>query len=182
MGCTPKNNLSNSHLRQEIKVTSLKEGLQYLNTKKNYTFQCDNGTYSTSILFDENSIGYKFDGHDEMQVHYIQDEKGIYSLTYENKYLASEYLKDEEDVNYTSLWDNSICVTLYDLETDYINNIDETLQEINITNKKYKMSFIQTLGYSDTDYLNVEYLKCSYVDDSLQFELKILKGNSLISN
>lgn len=179
VGCTPLG-ISSSHLKEEIKTASLKEGLQYLNTKKNYTFQCDNGSYSTSVLFDENSIGYKFDGHDEMQVHYIQDKKGIYSLTYENKYLASEYLKDEENVNYTSIWDNSFCITLLGVETDYINSIDEALQEITITNKTYKMHFIQALGYSDTDYLNVEYLKCSYVEDSLQFELKILKGNSLI--
>lgn len=179
VGCTPLG-ISSSHLKEEIKTASLKEGLQYLNTEKNYTFQCDNGSYSTSVLFDENSIGYKFDGHDEMQVHYIQDKKGIYSLTYENKYLASEYLKDEENVNYTSIWDNSFCITLLGVETDYINSIDEALQEITITNKTYKMHFIQALGYSDTDYLNVEYLKCSYVEDSLQFELKILKGNSLI--
>lgn len=166
---------------QEITIHSLKEGMQYLNTKKNYTlsYQANTNT-SCYLLFEAKSIGFKMESDDTKQVHYIQDKKGIYPLTYDETYLAGEYLKDKANQKYQSLWDQSFYTTLYKTETEYVNALDPTIVELNITNKKYKMAFIKTLGYSETDYLNVEYVKCSFRDQKLQFELKTLNKTSVV--
>ncbi len=167
---------------KEVTINSLKEGLQFLSQKKNYTFQYVNASDNSNcyIMFESKSIGFKVDGQDDKQYHYIKDRKGIYPLTYGDQYIAGEYLRDSSDKLFTSLWDNSFYSTLYGVEKEYVNSIDDSLSELTITNKRYKVALTKTLGYSDSDYLDVEYIKCSYQDNTLHFEIKLLKKNATI--
>ncbi len=166
---------------KEFNITSLKQGLKYLNTKKNYTisYQTASGDHC-SLFFEKKSIGLKIENKNgSQQLHYIQDKKGIYPLQYNETYIPGEYILNENQERYTSLWDNSFYQTLLGVESDYINNLDDKVNDLAVTNKKYKVAIIKTLGFTDTDYPNVDYIKCSYKDQSLSFEIKMLNKNPI---
>lgn len=167
---------------KEVEIHSLSDGLKYLNTKKNYTLKYFSNTTDSDacyLMFDSKSIGFKVDSNPNRQYHLIQDKGGIYPLTYDEGYVSGEYLKDSDNQLYKSLWNNTIYTTLLGVETDYVNSISSSISELVITNKKYKMAFIETLGYTSTDYTNVDYIKCLFEDNTLKFELKILNSKAI---
>lgn len=170
--------LTGCQANKNIEINSLKNGLLFLNTSKNYTLEIESSAYGTcSYIFTKNSIGFSASRKSSAMFAYIKDKKGIYTLNYDNGYVPGEYLLDEANKKITNLWSGDIHQTLYGVETSYINSLSNDITTLDVTNKNYKMAFIQTVGYEIKDYVNVDSLVINYVDDVLSFSLKMSNKN-----
>lgn len=166
--------LTGCQANKNIEINSLKNGLLFLNTSKNYTLEIESSAYGTcSYIFTKNSIGFSASRKSSAMFAYIKDKKGIYTLNYDNGYVPGEYLLDEANKKITNLWSGDIHQTLYGVETSYINNLSNDITTLDVTNKNYKMAFIKTVGYQIADYVNVDSLVINYTDDVLTFSLKM---------
>ena len=157
-------------------INSLKDGFLALNTQRNYTFNYSLNNIDYKILFTDKSIGFTSDIDKTSIYHYIQDKKGIYPLNYcDEEFAPGEYLKDNENNNYQSLWDNSFYKTMYHVETDFVKSIGEDISELVITNKQYKINLIQSLGFADSQYININSITAKYQNNSFFFEIAMQK-------
>ena len=155
-----------------VEIKSLKEGLVYLNTSYNYTLSYYNSTYGNcSLIFTRNSIGFSASKSAYATTAVIRDNVGIYPLDYDNGYTAGEYYLDDDGNYITDLWGSGIKPNLRNVSTDYINNVDGNINSLIITNKTFKIAFIQTVGYSANDYVNVDELEVYYDGGQLKFSL-----------
>ena len=152
-----------------IDIKTIKDGLTVLNTKTNYTLTSSfkgNDQFITQapIKFTKNFIGR--DNEDRANTDLkIKDNTGIYRLSYDGGFVSGEYLKDKNGHNYTSLYDNSIVSTMYGVCTDYVNSISASETSLVISNKSYKLAFIKTVGFQETDYSKVNSLSVTFLYD-----------------
>ncbi|MGM9873483.1 MAG: hypothetical protein ACI31G_00995 [Bacilli bacterium] len=171
--------LSGCQANTKTEINSLKDGLLFLNTSKNYTLEIESSTYGTcSYIYTKNSIGFTASRKSSAMFAYIKDSKGIYPLNYDNGYVAGEYLLDEASKKITNLWGGEVFKTLLGVETSYIKGLSNDITTLTVTNKNYKMAFIQSIGYDINSYVNVDSLVINYVDDVLTFSLKMSNNKS----
>jgi len=171
----------NKNEQKETKIDSLKDCLKVLNNQTNYTLNVSVVKIVeidlVPIKFTANFIGYDNKDRSNTDI-IIKDSVGLYRLSYDTDYLSGEYLKDENGKNYTSLYDNSIVKTMYDVDTSYINSLSDDITELDITSKIFKLGFIQTVGFDASVYNNVSSLVATYVDDVLKFKLSFNGSSS----
>ena len=189
-GCDAKSSVNNSgnstsqggddvEILNPVEIKSLKEGLVYLNTGYNYTLSYYNNTYGTcSIIYTRNSIGFSASKSAYATTALIKDNNGVYPLSYENGYIAGEYYVDKDGNNITDLWGSGLKPNLRGVATDYINGIDNNLTSLIITNKTFKIAFIQSVGYSANDYVNVDELEAYYDGGQLKFSLSMASSKN----
>lgn len=145
-------------------VTSLKSGLSYLLLGKNYTLKASNGE---SYIYTDNYLGLMSEDYSRTDV-YIESDEGVYRVNYTDSHIiASELLSNEKD-----LWAKNYYKTMFGVGKKYISSIDEKTASVDVTNKDYKIAFIQTVGFKNTDYVNVDSLSIYY--QNINFVSKIV--------
>lgn len=175
-GCQKGKSLSSSIESSEVAIVmnSLREALTYLKDEKNYSYSyIDKDEKSHSIIFNEDKVIFSNQDGKSSISSYIQDDEGVFHLTYEDDYQPGEYLVDDNGDKITDLWSSSYLPSVYKKGESLINGLSDE-SEVTITDKPYKMAFIQTLGYSSKDYVNVNYLKAKFADGVLTFDLSMV--------
>ena len=154
-----------------VSINSLKEGLMTLATLKNYRIDyVSNNETVFSYIFTEKSIGIDSTNNEYINT-LIEDENGIYELKYHNGFKPGEYKKDVDSNNIKDLWNCELSHNLYGKNIDYINSISDNETSIKITDKKYKISIIQTLGYTTDDYVLLNSITSTYQNNKIIFEI-----------
>ena len=159
---------------EDIVIETLKDGLKYINSHKNYTL-----TYQSQdkgkirYTFEEKAIGRYASQSTALLSCYIEDEGGIYHLGYDDKYVSGEYLTKEDGSKFTSVWDKEACPNLFGLADSIVKKLSEDAETYVFKEKDYKMNFIKAVGYSDADYVNINTLTASFVSGSLVFALNM---------
>ena len=91
---------------------------------------------------------------------YINDGKGIFSLNMDKDSLVSgEYEVDEKGANKLDLYTSELYPVFYDVATDYVYDFDGSVNETTITNKAWKIAFIQSIGFTTNSYVSLEYIQ-----------------------
>ena len=145
------------------KVDSLKSALLFLAKSDNYTFSYSGSyMYAHDYIFTEKSIGVVCEDDESADMIYVKDKKGVYSLSYNGvAYVGSEYY----DYG-TELWNNTYAYTLKGACLDYINSLDETTTSLTIKDKEYRLAYLQTMGYTANDYVNMGSLSVRYQENN----------------
>ncbi len=160
-----------------VEVNSLKDGLIVLNRSKNYTLETEHASYGrVSYIFLENSIGVNMSKRPSGLQAYIKDSNGIYPLNYESGLKSGEYCLNSLGNKITDLYSGEVMSTMYNIETDYVNSISDSLTSISFSKKDYKMKLLTTLGFSSSVYLDVESMGATYINGSVNFVIK-MTGN-----
>ena len=168
----------------EIKINSLYEGFVALYQTKNYTLEVIHtyGTYREEIpdmIFTKDYVGFDGKSFEELSV-YFNDGTGVFRVSYTDDFQSGEYLKDKLGVPYTTLWDpkNASCVpTMYGACPEYIKEeITPEISEIDVTNKQYKIRFMQTIIGNTNDFAAVDSLTAKYENGKVIFNLVINGG------
>lgn len=166
--------------KNEIKINSLYDGFAVMYQTKNYTLEIVRlvDSYREEIpdmLFTANYIGYDKQFED-LDILY-NDSNGIYHVCYKDDYFAGEYIKDKLGNKYTNLWDNSLVPTMFNEGGKYIKaNVTKDINEITITDKAYKLKFLETITGSVTSYVDVDSLTAKYENNRVIFNLSIGQG------
>ncbi|MCQ2086892.1 MAG: hypothetical protein MJZ37_02300 [Bacilli bacterium] len=165
---------------QEVSISSLYDGMVALYQTKNYTLDVVHISkgYREEIpsrIFTRNYIGY--DGtYEDLDV-LFNDGTGIYRVSYGDDFLAGEYLLDNVGNKKTNLWDNSVVTTMYGMGGAYIKkNITSGTNEIEVTDKDYKLRFLETIVGQTNDFANVDKLFAKYENNKVTFDLSIGNG------
>lgn len=159
-----------------ITINSLYEGMVALYQTKNYTLEIihTSGSYryeTPDMIFTKNYIGYDGTVYENLDVYY-NDTKGIYRVSFSDDFQAGQYLTNKSGSNYTNLWDNSVVYTMYGTSGAYIKeNVKEDTKEITITDKNYKIRFMQTIVGTLSDYANINDLTAKYENNKVIFNL-----------
>lgn len=167
----------------ETKIESLLDGFKALYQTQNYTFDVVHsyGTYREEIpnmLFTKDYIGYDSKMLEDLNVLY-NDGKGIFRVSFADDYLCGEYLADLSGHNYTNLWDNSVVTTMYSMGGAYIKkNVTADTKEFEITDKDYKVRFMQTIVGSTNQFANIDSLIAKYENDKCIFYLSLDNGTN----
>lgn len=162
----------------EIEINSLYDGLIALYQTKNYTFDIVHtfGSYRDEIpskLFTPKYIGYDSKIPDDLDMLY-DDGDGIYHVSFTDDYLCGEYLSDLSGKKYTSLWDNSLVSTMYGAGAQYLKkNLTKDLKELEVSDKDYKINFMQTIIGSTNAYASVDSLTVKYENGKVVFNLSL---------
>lgn len=155
-------------------IECLKDGLEFIRKNKNFTLSYKSSTLGTvSYTFEEKAIGRNATLSSNALSAYIEDEFGVYHLGYDNKYVAGEYLVDSNGERIKSVWDKNITPNLYGLGENLFKTLSENSENYSFKDKEYKMSFIKSVGLTEEDYVNVNYLTASFVDGRVVFILNI---------
>ena len=178
-GTTPVENTDT-----EIKINSLYEGMVALYQTKNYTLEVVHtyGTFREEIpdmIFTDNCIGYDSKNYEDFSVYY-NDGNGIYRVAFADDFVSGEYLTDKTGARYTKLWDKdnkSFLATMYGASGEYIKgNVTKDTKEIEITDKLYKVRFMQTIIGNTNSYASVDSLTAKYENEKVIFNLVIGGG------
>ncbi len=158
-----------------LRVTNLSTALQYMNKYENYTIEYWGvEKIAHSFVFTENSIGIICEEKEETETQYIKDKGGIYSISYEEgELIASEYYKDIDD-----LYNCPLQYTLKDKATEYVNSITEDVS-ISVTDKTYKLALLSTLGYSQTEIMDISYIGAFYDNNQVKFTIGYNKTETI---
>ena len=188
-GCNKNTNtdnppVDNKDTDAEIKINSLYEGMVALYQTKNYTLEVIH-TYGTfreeipNMIFTNDYIGYDGATYEDLSVYY-NDGNGIYRVSFSDDFVSGEYLQDKLGVRYTKLWDaenKSVITTMYGACGEYIKgNVTPETKEIEITDKLYKVRFMQTIIGNTNNYANVDSLTAKYENGKVTFDLVIGSG------
>lgn len=149
-------------------IDNLKSAMMYLNQGDNYTLE---GTGSRiaqhSFIYLNNSVGLVCPSNKSADKIYYQDDHGVYSIGYNGKkYVGSAYYDDVSK----EVWSGKFLATMKGIATDYINSIDNSLSSLNITNKEYRIGFLQTVGYSSLNYVDMDELSVKYENNALVYK------------
>ena len=105
-----------------ITITSLKDGLLQLSSLQNYQIDyIDNEKTIFSYVFTSNSIGIDSSNKNYIDT-LIEDEQGIYTLKYYNRYRPGEYKLDSSNNKIKDLWSSDLVHTLYGKEVAFSSN------------------------------------------------------------
>lgn len=152
--------------------TSLASAFKYMYNSRNYTIDYVGTTYVThSIIYTDSSVGVYSSAYKELNDYYIKDSGGIYHLTYDDKYYASEYLTGSDE-----LFDYR--PSFYHLAQSFVNSIKSDARSVTITDKTYRMGFLTVIGFSASDVLHLGTLTASYDNGAVTFTTT-LKDNPL---
>lgn len=140
-------------------VTSLKTALTYIRLGKNYTFTYEGlRLVPHQLIFTENSIGTVCDDNDDLNLVYVKDKNGVYSLSSDGENtLGSEYYDFSSD-----LWSNNFCYTLYGLGEEFISELENETESVTIKDKEYRLAYLQMCGYPAKNYSDLSSLKVKY--------------------
>ena len=153
-------------------IDSLKQGMRYLRDNKDYTLSFSSVAGKASFYFTPSSVGFAVEGHPELNQSLYEDGTGIYKIHYDGGYLASDYLLDSEGEYVKDVYANA-ATTLYGVSSAYVEKIAEDAEKLLITDKSYRMAFIQAVGYTRNDYLHLNSLEASYAEGTLRFTLSL---------
>ena len=168
----------------EVKINSLYEGFVALYQTKNYTLEVIHtyGTYREEIpdmIFTEDYIGYDGKTYEELSVYY-NDGEGIYRVSYADDFQSGEYMKDKLGASYKKLWDpnnKSVVPTMYGACPQYIaENVTPELTEVSVTDKQYRVRFMQTIIGNTNNYAGVDSLTAKFENGKVSFNLSINGG------
>ena len=149
--------------QEDTTPTSLASAFKYMYSSRNYTIEYVGETYIPhSIIYTENSVGVYSKSYKEFNDYYIKDSGGIYHLTYDDKYYASEYLNAGDD-----LFDYR--PSFYQLAPSFVNGVKVDAKSVVISDKTYRMGFLTVVGFSATDVLNLGTLTASYDNGAVTF-------------
>ena len=151
---------------EEAKVTSLKQGLEYVNKNKNYSLSYRSASSGECILaFTEKAIGFYASLAPEADFAYVEDEGGVYRVSFDDGYVAGEYLRKEDGDPITDVWDGSAYKTLFGVGDSFLKGLDEGAKEVEITDKTYKLNFLLLAGFARTDYTTMKGLSAAIDDE-----------------
>lgn len=169
----PSNTSSSINSLTPVTISSLKEGMVALNSLNNYTLDLYNGdSVLSSRVYLKDSIGVVSKVDKNLTEILIEDDKGIYPLKYYRGFKAGEYYLDQNNNKIQDLWNSELVTTLYNVENEYINSISSDINELELTNKRYKLAFIKSVGYSAVDYASLENINVLYDNNELIFKVK----------
>lgn len=164
---------SDTEAEPELIVNSLKSGLKYINTRKNYTF-----TYSGKNLVDHtytftrDAVGISSSSKKELNHFYYSDLFGTFEIEYlDSKYITSEYRSDK------NVWDTNLTFTFLDVGTDFVNSVKDTDTEVRIKNNDYKRTFVQMMGYTPDDFMSIDSLTVAYKSETNTLEYVCTMGS-----
>ena len=153
-----------------VEIKSLKHAMVVLNSTKNYTLETENSVSGKiSYIYTENSIAVTMSKKPSGLQAYIKDQGGIYPLNYEGGYKSGEYILDEGGQRITDLYGGAIVPTMYGVDTEYVNSVSESIATLELGSKSYKMGLLLTLGYSSSDYLDIDKITANYSKGSCYF-------------
>ena len=161
-----------------VEIHNLYEGMVALYQTKNYTLNISKkeGTSAaklSQLKFRDEYVGYDGDSLFDFNGT-VNDGNGIYSVSYEEDFVTSEYLEKEDGTRARSLWDNSVISTMYGVGGQYIKkNVSPSISNITITDKNYIIGFVKTLGFGSTAFSSIDSLKAKFENGVTSFTLVI---------
>ena len=159
----------------QVEIKSLKNALQIICSSQNYTFVRNDPIYGkVSIIYTEDAIGVTYSKFTSGLNAYIKDDYGVYPLNYENGYISGEYLLDKNGNTLTNLYSGEAYPTLYNVDSDYVDSLPNS-NAIEITKKNYKMTLLKCFGFSESDYLEVNYIKALFDSGIVTFTVNLKK-------
>lgn len=143
--------------------TSLATAFRYMYNSRNYTVDYVGTLYvAHTLIYTENSVGVYSNAYKNLNDYYIKDSGGIYHLTYDDKYYASEYLSGSDE-----LFDYH--PSFYHLAQSFVYSIKSDAKSVTITDKAYRMGFLTVVGFSASDVLHLGTLTASYDNNEVTF-------------
>ena len=152
-----------------IEVKSLKTALLAINTNKNYTIEYSGDLLKPhSYYFTDVSISRHSPQYLDTDISYYFDGTGTYQINYfNNNYVSSEYRIMEK-----TPWEYSEVKTMFNIDTDYVNSINDTVSELTITSKTYRIGFLEMIGKDVSEFVNLQSLVALYnYDQSVKFTM-----------
>lgn len=178
IGCSGKGNAAPA-------VTSLKTGLLNICLGNNYTFTYNQEKTSSVVLVDHdmiflpNSIG-TISSKKTVDTIFYKDGSGlVYSIGHNGKaFVGSEYYTTS-----SNLWNDTLVYSMYMDGYSYLNSLKDDITTLKITDKEYKMAFLETFGYSRDDLLNLDSLTASYIpyNDGYGVEFQMVYKKALFT-
>ena len=158
-----------------MKPATLKEGLTLVSQSKNYSLSYRSSSAGNcSIIFTEKAIGFYASLAAESDFAYIQDEKGVYRVSFDDGYVGGEYLLNSKGEKVVDVWDGSVYKNLYGLGESFLSSIDEKATSVSISDKTYRLNFLQIAGFSRTEYTSMKDLSASIdADGQIRFTLEM---------
>ncbi|MCQ3034699.1 MAG: hypothetical protein MJ248_00490 [Bacilli bacterium] len=157
--CASSSPTNSSSKEEPIVINSTKSALSYINTNKNYTFTyVGNSLVAHEYTFTENAIGIT-SSKTELNHYYYSDEQGTFEVERDldnTKYITSEYRSEE------NVWDSKLTFTYFDIGTSFVNGIKDSETVVRIKNNDYKRTFIQMIGRSPNDFMDIDSLTAEY--------------------
>ena len=97
--------------------------------------------------------------------------------------VSGEYELDDNGENYKNLFDNTVAKTMFDVGTDFINEVADTASELDIDDKFYKLALLDYIGINRSFFVDLEDAKASFdTTKGLTINLKFARNNNYSVN
>ena len=151
-------------INQEVDINTTKEALKFLNENRNYTFSYEGDLLRNhQYIFNENYIGRYVDSSESLTYFYCSNSGGTFKVEFSDlygRYITSEYRSNN------NVWDTNLIPHYYQKFSDYIETIEDDVDELRIKNTDFKRTFIMMMGYEGDSFIDIDSLLAQYDNDS----------------
>ena len=122
-------------INQEVDINTTKEALKFLNENRNYTFSYEGDLLRNhQYIFNENYIGRYVDSSESLTYFYCSNSGGTFKVEFSDlygRYITSEYRSNN------NVWDTNLIPHYYQKFSDYIETIEDDVDELRIKNTDF---------------------------------------------